>query len=180
MTKVHAKAAAIELRRAGHTYSHIVDKVGVSKGTLAVWLAEVPYAPNAETLERIGKARAASGAAKSRLKLESIQKARTQARAEIGKISKRDIFMLGLGLYIGEGTKSILQTVFVNSNPTIIRFMVRWFIEAVGLRKDNLRMRIHAYPDCDIAESIRYWSRIAELPESQFLKTVIDWRKDKK
>lgn len=180
MTKVHAKEAAIELRNAGYSYNYIAPRVGVSKGTLAVWLAEIPYAPNSETLERIGKARAASGAVKSRLKLESIQEARRQARIEIGKMSKRDIFMLGLGLYIGEGTKSAMQTVFVNSNPAIIKLMVRWFVEAVGLRKENLRVRIHAYPDCNIAESVRYWSEVSGLPERQFLKTLVDWRKDKK
>src|SRR3989338_4307619 len=180
MTKVHAKTAAVELRKAGHSYNHIASSVGVSKGTLAVWLADVHYTPNLETVERIGKARAASGEVKSRLKRESFQRAREEARTDINRLSRRDLFMLGLGLYIGEGAKSTLQTCFVNSNPAIVNLLIKWFIGAVGLKKENLRMRLHIYPDCNEEKSLQFWSEATTIPRSQFLKTVVDWRKDKK
>ena len=180
MTKVHAKTAAIELRKAGNSYNHIATSVGVSKGTLAVWLADVPYAPNLETIERIGKARATSGQVKSRLKRESFQRARVEAHADIRVFSRRDLFMLGLGLYIGEGAKSTQQTGFVNSNPAIINLIIKWFIKAVGLKKENLRMLLHIYPDCNEEESLQFWSDATTIPRSQFLRTVVDWRKDKK
>ena len=180
MTKVHAKTAAIELRKAGHSYNHIAASVGVSKGTLAVWLADIPYPPNAKTIERIGKARAASGEVKSRLKRESFGRARKEARTDIGTISRRDLFMLGLGLYIGEGAKSTMQTCFVNSNPAIINLLIKWFIRAVGLKRENLRMRLHIYPDCSEERSLQFWSEATTIPRSQFFKTLVDWRKDKK
>ena len=180
MTKVHAKAAAIELRKAGHSYHRIAASVGVSKGTLAVWLADIPYTPNLETIERIGKARAASGEVKSRLKRDSFQRARMEARTDVGRLSRRDLFMLGLGLYIGEGAKSTSQTCFVNSNPAIVSLLIRWFIKAVGLKKENLRIRLHIYPDCNEDKSLQFWSETTTIPRSQFLKTIVDWRKDKK
>lgn len=180
MTKIHAKKIAIELRKAGHSYTYISASVGVSKGTLAVWLADIPYTANVETLMRIGKARTASSEAKSRLKRESIQRARDEARADIGALSQRDLFILGLGLYIGEGAKSTLQTCFVNSNPAIINLLIRWFTGPVGLSKENLRMRLHIYPDCIEEQSLQFWSEATTIPRSQFLKTQIDWRKDKK
>ncbi|MEK7480234.1 MAG: hypothetical protein AAB665_03030 [Patescibacteria group bacterium] len=172
--------AAIELRKAGHSYNHIAASVGVSKGTLAVWLADIPYTPNLETIERIGKARAASGEVKSRLKRESFRRAREEASADIKAISHRDLFMLGLGLYIGEGAKSTSQTCFVNSNPAIVNLLIKWFIKAVGLKKENLRIRLHTYPDCNEEKSLQFWSETTTIPESQFLKTIVDWRKDKK
>lgn len=180
MTKRYAKNFALELRKAGHSYNHIAASVGVSKGTLAVWLADVPYTPNDETRARIGNARAAAGEAKSRLKRESFQRAREEARTDIGVFSRRDLFMLGLGLYIGEGAKSTQQTCFVNSNPAIVNLIIKWFIEAVGLKKENLRLRLHIYPDCTEEESLQFWSLATTIPRSQFQKTSIDWRKDKK
>jgi hypothetical protein len=180
MTKVHAKLRAVEMRKAGHSYSYIVSRTGVSKGTLAVWLADVPYTPNPNTVKRIGRARAASGAAKSKLKLASIIQARKEAASEIGRLSRRDLFMLGLGLYIGEGTKSTMQTVFVNANPIVICLMIRWFTQAIGMRRENLRLRLHVYPDTTVDDAIRFWSRATGLPKTQFRKTMIDWRKDKK
>ena len=159
--KVHAKARAIELRTAGHSYNYIAPLVGVSKSTLSAWLATVPYTPNAETCDRIGKALAASGAAKAKLKQNSLEMAWREALSIIGKCSKRDLFMAGLGLYIGEGSKTTNQTVFVNANPAIVRFMVRWFIETLNLKIENIRIRIHLYPDSDIQNSIKFHCNIS-------------------
>lgn len=180
MTKVHAKAIAIELRKAGHSYNYIAPIAGVSKSTLGVWLANIPYTPNAETIARIGNARAASGAAKNRIKRESIMMARAEALKELGKITGRDLFMLGLGIYIGEGAKSTAMVQIANSNPLVILLMVRWLTEVLGLSKKNLRLCMHLYPDCDVEASLQYWSRMTTIPRSQFRKTSIDRRTDKK
>ena len=180
MTKVGAKFKAIELRRAGHSYNFIAPVVGVSKSTLSIWLADVPYSPNEETIERVGKARAASGAAKNKIKLESFTLAREEAVREIGALSDRDLLMLGLGLYIGEGTKSSITTCIVNSNPAIINLIIRWLTESLGLTRKHITLRIHLYPDSDIEKSLAFWSETTQIPRSQFLKTIIDVRKDKK
>ncbi|MDO8481922.1 MAG: hypothetical protein Q7S75_02480 [bacterium] len=179
MTKVHAKTIALELRKAGHSYNYIAPIAGVSKSTLGVWLADVPYTPNAETIARIGNARAASGAAKNKIKRVSIMMARDEALKELGRMTRRDIFMLGLGLYIGEGAKSTAMVAFANSNPAVIILMIKW-LEVLGLKKANLRLCIHLYPDCNEKESLQYWSRMTTIPRSQFRKTSIDRRTDKK
>ena len=179
MTKRHARFRAIDLRKAGHSYKYIAPVVKVSKSTLSVWLANVPYKPNAETVKRIGRARAASGEAMSRIKQKSIVRARQEARLIIGTLSRRDLLMLGLGLYIGEGAKSTSITCFVNSNPAVINLIIRWFIKALGLRKENLCLRIHIYPDSNQEECLRFWSRKTTIPRSQFQKTQIDRRQNK-
>ncbi len=171
---------AIALRKDGHSYNYIAKVAGVSKSTLAIWLADVPYIPNTETIQRIGNARAASGEAKSKLKRESLERARVEAKDDVGHLSRRDLFMLGLGLYIGEGAKSTQQIRFVNSNPAIINFMIKWFTKAVGLKKNNLKIRLHIYPDCNERQSLQFWSEKTTIPMSQFQKTVVDWRKNKK
>lgn len=180
VTKFHAKFSAIELRKAGHSYNHIATIVNVSKSTLAVWLGDIPYKPNIETVERIGKARAASGEAKSKAKRETFLRAREEAKSEIQSVSQRDLFMLGLGLYIGEGAKSSVSTSFVNSNPAIMILIVRWFIEAIGIRREQIRMRLHLYPDTDESVSLNFWSSTTGIPRSQFFRSVIDRREDKK
>ncbi len=180
MTKVHAKESAYQLRIAGHSYNFIAQRVHVSKSTLSVWLADVPYTPNAETVARIGKARAIAGAVKSRLKRTSIRLARQEALSEMGRMSSRDLFILGLGLYIGEGAKSDQMTCFVNSNPAIVNVMVRWFTRILKVPRSNLRLRIHLYPDNDEEQCLRYWSDITGIPREQFHKTITDRRTDKK
>src|SRR3989338_4840588 len=94
------------LRRKGYSYSYISNKIGTPKSTLSGWLSNVPYSPNQETIDRIGKARAASAEWKARRKMESYNKATEAAKNDIGKLTKRDLLMLGLGIYIGEGSKT--------------------------------------------------------------------------
>lgn len=88
--------------------------------------------------------------------------------------------MLGLGLYIGEGTKSSSLVCVVNADPRVISLSIRWFMEAFKVGRKNFRIRLHIYPDCDEAESLRFWSMKTGIPESQFLQSVFDRRLDKK
>ncbi len=180
MIREHTKLKAIKLRKMGHSYNYIAGVANVSKSTLSDWLGRIPYTPNQETIERIGKARAASGAAKSKIKRESILLATREAYRELGEVSHRDLFMLGLGLYIGEGSKTAEITRFVNSDPPVMNLMIRWFTKALGLPKRNLRIRLHLYPDCNEGQSLQFWSKVTTIPIRQFQKTSFDRRVDKK
>ncbi|HEY4498937.1 MAG TPA: helix-turn-helix domain-containing protein [Candidatus Paceibacterota bacterium] len=174
------KSQALHLRASGHSYSYISDKTGISKSTLSDWLTRIPYIPNQETIARIGKARAASGAAKHKIKVESLTRAALLAKDDIGTISRRDLFMLGLGLYIGEGTKSGNIIRVINANPHVIRLAMVWFKKICNLTNSNFRLRLHIYPDNNEKDCIKYWSKITGLPTRNFQKTQIDLRKDKK
>lgn len=174
------KSQAIKLRQEGHSYSYIQNEVGISKGTLNSWLSIIPYRPNKETIERIGKARAASALEKHQTKLDSLSVAYEQAIKDVGELSKRDIFMLGIALYIGEGSKTHDIIRVINSDPKIIRFAVKWFTEVCSLTKDNFRIRLHLYPDNNIKESLKFWSKETTIPISQFQKIQVDLRTDKK
>ena len=180
MARFADKLRAIALRKEGHSYNYISGVLKISKSTLSDWLATVLYTPNEETIKRIGSARAASGRAKSKIKQDSILEAGLQAKRELGKMSRRDVFMVGLGLYIGEGSKTAEITSFVNADPSVINFMLRWFTEGLDLPKKNLRIRLHLYPDCDEKKSLQYWSKMTTIPISQFQKTSFDRRTDKK
>ncbi len=180
MVKIQTKVESIKLRALGYSYSYISAHLGVSKSTLSVWLADVPYVPNIETITKIGKARAASIEAKQKIKRASIRSAKEQAIGEIGALTKRDGFMLGLGLYIGEGAKSTEQIRFVNSNPDIVCSGIRWFTQILGARRSQIKIRLHLYPDTDESTSLEFWSKKTAIPRGQFLKSQIDRRTNKK
>lgn len=171
---------AKELRRAGNSYNYIADATGLSKGTLYYWLSDIPFAPNKETIERIGFARARSGQIKSQQKAASIFAARKMARKDIGILNKRDLFMLGVGLYMGEGTKTHNIVRIINSDPKIIKLAIKWFTDVCGLSNKNFSIRLHLYPDNDIRASLHFWSSAIGLKKDQFQKAQIDTRKKKK
>ncbi len=175
------KTKARILREKGYSYSFIQKEIPVAKSTLSYWLADIPYTPNQETVLCIGKARAASGVAKNKLKIDSFKRAKEEAQKDVGGLlSKRDIFMLGLGLYAGEGTKTHDIVRLINANPKIIKFAILWFKEVCGLKNINFMVRIHLYPDNDIQEALSYWSQAVGIPIIQFQQTQVDTRIGKK
>jgi hypothetical protein len=159
----------------------ISQRIGITKSTLSDWLTAIPYKPNKETIARIGRARAQSGKVKAILKQQSFDDAKKTATTDIGPlISKRDVMMLGLGIYIGEGSKSHDIVRLTNANPLIIRATMRWFKDFFGLHDRNFALRIHVYPDTDIKQALQFWSKNTGLSLTQFHKTHVDIRTNKK
>lgn len=179
MTKEHLHGKAIELRKAGYSYTYIQKQTGVSKSTLSDWLFGLPYERNQETIEIINKARLMANEAQRAKKRKSIKDAMDLALDDIGKFTKRDLFMLGIGIYIGEGTKTGNQIRVVNSDPRIIKTFLVWFKKVMGLQNRNFSIRIHTYPDNNQKDTILFWMKKTGLPRESFLKTRIDFRTDK-
>lgn len=180
MKPINIREKTFDLRRQGYSYTYISERTGIRKSTLSDWLHNVEYHPNQEIIDRIGKARAASGRVKHLQKLRTIEEARRIAISDIGKLNRRDLFMLGIGLYIGEGSKTSNIIRVINSNPEIIKLALKWFRNICGLRDENFSLRIHMYPDNDIGETLKYWSNQTGVPLSHFSKTQVDTRTGKK
>ncbi len=172
------KSIALQLREKGYSYTYIQQKTKLSKSTLSYLLRNVPYQPNLFTLETIGAARAKSGTSKAKSKRASIEVATQKASNDIGILSKRDIFMLGIGLYIGEGSKTQGLVRVVNADVRVINLFIQW-LGNLNYPKKNLAIRIHLYPDSNIDEAESYWSRQTGLPRSQFQRACVDKRSQK-
>lgn len=177
--KKSLREKATRLRKQGWSYSIICERLGVSKSTLSCWLSEVPYTPNAAVRKRIKEGPAKSSALSHQKKLERIAIINTEALSEFGQLTKRDLWMLGLGLYTGEGSKLYNTTQVANSNPDVIRVMMKWFREVCGLTNEHFSLIVHLYPDTDQKTALRFWSKVSGIPLAQFGKTIIDARQNK-
>ena len=173
------KQNAIGLRKAGYSYNMISKKINVAKSTLSNWLTDIPFIPNKEVLKRVGKAKLKSALYKQRIKFENIARMRNEAIKEVGRLSSRDLFMLGIGLYLGEGSKSHEEVRIVNTDPIIIKLGIKWLMEFGGVRKEHLRVAVHGYPDHDINKLVAFWSKELHIPANHFIKTQIDSRLNK-
>ena len=89
MHELSIREKALALRKDGFSYTYISSKTGLSKSTLSGWLAEIPYAPNKETITAFGRARAAASARRAKLRQESIQEIRKVAIKDIGEMTER-------------------------------------------------------------------------------------------
>lgn len=177
--KLALRQRAVRLRQQGWSYNIIASRLGVAKSTLSHWLREVPYTPNTVVRKRIREGPYKSNIVRHKRKMHSIAEARTKAAQELGILSKRDLWMIGIGLYMGEGSKLYESIRIINSDPQIIRLAVRWFREICGLGEDNFSIAVHLYPDVSPRAAMRFWSKVTELPLSKFGKTQIDTRTNK-
>ena len=178
--KLSLRKKAEDLRRAGWSYNIIADRLGLSKSTLSNWLREIPFQPNLTVQKRILAGPAKSAARNHARKISSIELIRARAGIELGKLTHRDLWMLGLGIYLGEGSKIYEITRITNSDPDILRVSVRWLREICGVPLDNFDVRLHIYPDTDQKLAEQYWEEITGIPSKQFQKVSVDRRLNKK
>jgi hypothetical protein len=97
----------------------------------------------------------------------------TKVSSEIGRLTKRETILAGMFLYWGEGTKTAdCTTSLTNTDPSIVRFYVEW-LEAFGISRELLRVKLHLYADQNVKSVTKYWAEILQIPLSNFNKPYI-------
>ena len=174
------RTRATILRDQGYSYNMIKEELGISISTMSYWFSDRPFTPNKEMLHRIKAGPLKNGTKRHNERVQATRKIIDISAKEVGHLSSRDLWMLGLGLYIGEGSKSPETVRIVNSDPAVIKISIRWFREVCNLDTRNLIISLNLYPDNDVEESILYWQKVTGLPKENFRKTQIDTRTQKK
>lgn len=62
-------------------------------------------------------------------RIEKTKKLLKLGMEEVGLLNKRDRFIAGIAPCLGDGSKTDKAVGFSNSNPDIIKFMIKWFRE---------------------------------------------------
>ena len=166
------------MRRKGYSIRHISHYLGVAKASVSIWvrdikmsriqintLAAAPYTRSAVEKRRI-----------SRMNREEAERTKVieNAKKTIKKISKRELFYVGIALYWGEGTKKKRGVVEVtNSDPLLIRTMVLFFLTICNVPKEKLRGHVFVHEHMNRVAIEKYWSSVSGIPQSQFHKTTI-------
>jgi len=176
--KLEEKNKAINLRTLGRSYREIRKKVSVSKSTLSLWLRDVKLTPEQEKrlyvdLRQKNAYRLAKLNQKKRI--ETTKQIIKEAKKEAILLLKNPLFLSGLMLYWAEGNKSdtMEQVKFTNSDPIMIKLMMRWFREICLVPESKFRVCLHIHTLHCRKNIEKYWSSITGLPPRQFYKTQI-------
>lgn len=175
MAKRQEKNLAIKLRKEGKSYSQIQEVVSVGKGTLSDWLKDYPLSKErlVELRDKSSKRIESYRNTCKKRREKILEKAYNKAKLDIGKLSKRDLFIAGLFMYWGEGTKTFNTVTSVsNTDPAVLKLFIKW-LNNLGIDKKDLRVKIHLYSDMNINDEINFWSKELSIPLSQFRKPYI-------
>lgn len=112
--KVQERQEAIRLRKMGYSYSEILVRLPVGKGTLSGWLRGVELSEGAmqrlkdKAYQGRERSRMASMMAKRRKQMEQDENIRLDAAEKFYSFVREPLFQVGLTLYWAEGTKNIV------------------------------------------------------------------------
>jgi hypothetical protein len=174
--KVKEKEHAMLLRQQGKSMNEIVQIVGASKASVSHWVRDVVLTEQQKSgLSARGRSRDSI----EKRRISRIQNTKNRdleviraAKNEIDIISKRDLWMFGIALYLGEGGKANRGTARIaSSDPDIIQIAIRFFKEICVVPDYKLRGQIHAYENADIEKIENHWSATLGIPRAQFYKT---------
>lgn len=176
--ELHAKAR--DLRAKGHTYNEIAAELGVSKGSVSLWVRDMPRAGRLSYEE--SRRRNADGVSAfwrdEQLRREVRRQAvRDSAASEIGELNEREILIAGAIAYWCEGAKSkprrrAEQVSFINSDPRLISFYLK-FLATAGVTSDRLICRMYIHETADVEAAQRFWLELTGLPEDQFRRPTL-------
>ena len=155
MARLKDREKALALRKQEMSYSQIKKILGISKSTLSYWLRDYPLSKerirelrdhNERRIERFRETM-------KRKKEKRLRKIYKTQKKSILPLKARELFIAGLFLYWGEGTKSRKDRLSIsNSDPSAIKFFIYWLNKSFKIPTKKMRVGLHLYKDMNIKE----------------------------
>lgn len=174
LPKNDQKKIAISLRKEGKTYSEIRAQVPVAKSTLSLWLREIGLAKKQQ--QRITKKRI-EAQQKGALARKTDRIAREgrifqDEQEKVGKLSKRELMLIGAALYWAEGVKSkpyghCPGLDFCNNDPRMIALYLTWLRCSLGVADSRIGLSVYIHENSrSRIEAVKtYWLNVTGLPK---------------
>lgn len=176
--KIEEKLQAIKLREQGYSVNEIVERVGAAKGSISVWVRNIPLTPDsrARLLTKIKLGQRIS-AERKHARVQSVFDGYIQAALkeiegeDFQKIHKKILCAL---LYWCEGIKNHYNGVaFVNSDPRLIALFLGLFRESFDVDEEKIKARIHLHEYHDPQTQLHFWAQATGIPEAHFGKPYL-------
>jgi hypothetical protein len=179
--KDELKAQARELRGQGLDYGEIAERLRVSKSSVSLWVRDLPV-PERLSYEECRK-RSAEGThryweAERAIRTERHATERATAAAEIGELTNREIIIAGALVYWCEGSKtkpyrrSSDRVIFMNSDPGLIKFFLR-FLATAGVAREDLVFGVSIHETADAEAAQRFWLEVTGADSTHFRRATL-------
>lgn len=179
------RKAGISLLKAGYSYSQIQKELQVSKGTINFWFKSLDSKDQILVkrfrLQNWKKSYKDFADKKKKKTLGQELIIQDKAARRINSVSLRELFLIGIALYWGEGTKSNrwgLQ--FSNSDPEMISLMMKFFRQVCGVKEEKFYMQMILHKNIKEKKALDYWSKVAKIPKNQFKKACFSLSRSSK
>jgi hypothetical protein len=189
MAKSKEKIKARKLRKKGESIKKIANILNVSVSTASLWCRDIELTnKQVENLRKrqtdpfYGKRLDYYLRKKKEFSLKLLN-LKNEGIESIGSLSKREIFLIGIALYWGEGFKKDSLAGLATLDINIAKFFIFWLNKSFGITSKDLILRITANISykSKIKELEKFWSKELSIPISQFSKPFFQntvWKKE--
>jgi len=170
---------ALRLRKIGKSYREIALFLGVAKSSVSNWCRNISLGSKAMAILK-GKSNqsweklAEYNRKRSDILWQAKQEIADVTKEEIGRLSQRELCLVGAALYWGEGWKNTKKPrrtptiAFSNSDPFMIQFFLRFLREVIEIPEEKIIGSIQIHPHIAVSRAIAFWKSITKIPKSRF------------
>jgi hypothetical protein len=165
----------VELRFLGLSYGEIQSLIPVPKSTLSTWLnsRRLPDAAVAAIRERTdASTRRGIPVDTQWRRRQQIDTIRSDARAFALANLADPVFVSGVTMYWGEGSKTRNFVDLTNTDPAALRLFIRWVREYLDSAAE-FQLGLHLHAMNNEMEAKEYWRFELGLPHAEFGKTYL-------
>ncbi|MBD9734431.1 hypothetical protein IGX29_21985 [Streptomyces sp. H28] len=171
------RARARELRLQGWTYDRIQVELGCSKGSISLWVRDLPKPERKRSREEASAIAKRGWEATLRLREEKRRQTKAAAASEIGALTDRELFIVGVALYWAEGSKSKSysrreRVTFVNSDPDMITTFLAW-LRLLEVDPTTFRFAVQIHESADVGAAEQFWADHVGIHRSDLMKTTL-------
>lgn len=175
--KSNVNIQAKKLRLKGFSYGEISQKLNIAKSTAYLWVNKIELDDKARaeldrkrTLSRLKALKVLKEIRKSRI--GDIEKHANDSIKDI-RLSKNLSKLLCSFLYWCEGSKNKNSLIFTNSDPNMIRSYLKLLRSSYEINEKKFRALVHVHKYHNEVEIKKFWSKITNIPLSQFSKSYL-------
>lgn len=182
MKKNDPRDFAIELRKGGYSYSEIKKFCPVPKSTLSYWFRDIKLSePQLARLKKKRIEAARKGSESRILKIsKAIQEIQKSSAKDVGKISKRELWLMGVVLYwrerlLNKNDSDLKKGIrFTSSDPHLIKLFLKWLCDVGGIKNEEISFDIYIGKGSRLLnEAVDYWADITGFSKANFSRYYI-------
>ena len=169
--KINEKQKAIQLRLSGKSYNEILSLLKVSKGSLSLWLRDIPI--SSEKKKELNRRGYMNGQVQATLAMQKKWKLwRDEAREEGRQLalkSSNSLMIIGCTLYWCEGSKNRNRIVLPNTCPELAKKFYDFLIFSLKIPTSKIKIEFIYHGDegnAAVEDSKKFWSNLFGINES--------------
>lgn len=178
MAKSAQKLQARVLRKQGKSIGEIARTIDVAKSSVSLWCSDISLSSKQinvllkRELKGMRKGQLVVAEMRRKERFDRVEKFQIEAFEDIGPLTKRDQFMLGIALYWAEGSKTRGRTILCNTDPEVLRAFL-YFVQYICQEcppEIECRVQLNISHKERYQEILSYWISELHLKENQFAK----------